>query len=116
MIYSGHIQKVYIHHFDVGQIQGQLILSILICSHDEPNLGRCHIEYNFGIVDSNFLSIQGKYRAYQWGKKKGGEDQEKGDQTRSRILTSLIRRDSGLSNATKWQGRSGRGVIKHEYH
>ena len=71
MICSGHIQMVYILQLDVEQIQGQLILSILIYSHDEPNLGKCHIEYNFGIVGSNFLSIQGKCRAYQGAKKKG---------------------------------------------
>ena len=43
---------VYILQFGVGQIQDQLIQSILICSHDEPNLGRCRIEYSFGIVDN----------------------------------------------------------------
>ena len=78
MICSGHIQMVYILQLGVGQIQDQLILSILICSHDEPNLGRCHIEYNFGIVDSNFLSIQGKCRAYQWEKKGKGGPGKKG--------------------------------------
>ena len=65
MIYSGHIQKAYIHHFDVEQIQYQLSLSILIYSHDEPNLGRYRIVYSFGIEGNNFLSIQGKRRAYQ---------------------------------------------------
>ena len=105
MIYSGHIQMVYIHHFDVGQIQGQLILSILICSHGEPNLGMCRIEYNFGIEDNNFLSIQGKCRAYQWGQKKG-KDREKGDQTRSRVLTNPIYR-----LRTKQCDRNGEGEM-----
>ena len=81
---------VYVLQFGVEQIRGQLILSILIYSHDEPNLGRCHIEYSFGIEDSNFLSIQGKCRAYQGrDKKKRGRTGKKGIQTRSRVLTSL---------------------------
>ena len=69
MIYNGHIQMVYTLHFGVEQIQDQLTLSILIYFHGEPNLGMCHIEYIFGIEDNSFLSIQGKYRAYQWEKK-----------------------------------------------
>ena len=76
MIYSGHIKKAY-SHFDVGQIQGQLNQSILICSHDEPNLGRYRIEYSFEIVGNNFLSIQGKCRAYQ-GRKKVKDREKRG--------------------------------------
>ena len=45
---------VYILHFGVEQIQDQLTQSILIYFHDEPNLGMCHIECNFGIVGSSF--------------------------------------------------------------
>ena len=80
---------VYTLHFDVEQIRDLLTLSILIYYHGEPNLGMCHTEYSFVIEGNNFSSIQGKYRAYEWRKKRGGKDQEKGYQTRSRVLTSL---------------------------
>ena len=70
---------VYTLHFGVEQIQDQLSLSILIYFHGEPNLGMCHIEYSFGIEDNSFLSIQGKYRAYQWGGKREGPEKRGSD-------------------------------------
>ena len=58
---------VYENRFCVLQISCQLIQSILIYSHDEPNLDKCHIEYSFDRGNS-FLSIQDKYKAYKMKK------------------------------------------------